>query len=253
MSGKSAGLTAWQLLFEYSPIILVGGVTDLFPGFMVPIIALTEAVNFPLGLLGGGAGPSLDRMFAKYQVLHGTTLLSQESAKYPYANSTVAANATIKQPTEVSVLMICPVQEHFGYYAKLAIMEALTSIFDRHNLAGGTYTIATPSQIFTNCVFRTLVDVSSGDTKQLQHAWQLVFEKPLLTLSDAERVMNGFANQLERQVQITANPAYSGLGSAVATSGGAVAPGVIPAAVPASSVAFPSSPLIYGGGGTTAL
>jgi hypothetical protein len=237
MSGKSAGLTAWQLLFEYSPIILVGGITDLFPGFMVPIIALTEAINFPLGLLGGGAGPSLDRMFAKYQVLHGTTLLAQETAKYPFANSTVAANAVVKQPTEVSVIMICPAQTHFSMYSKLAIMEAFTSILDRHNQSGGTYTIATPSQIFTNCVFRTMVDVSSGDTKQVQHAWQLVFEKPLLTLSDAEQVLNGFASQIERGVQLV-NPAYSGLGSAVSTSGAAVAPGVIPSSVPATSVAF---------------
>ena len=61
MSTYTPGLAAWKLAFQLSPIVLTNGIVADFPASMLPIIALTEMINFPLGLLTGGANISLDR------------------------------------------------------------------------------------------------------------------------------------------------------------------------------------------------
>lgn len=210
----SVGYAAWKLAFELSPIILSNGLVNSFPGKMLPIVAITEIINFPLGLLSGGSNVGLDDFFAHFQPVTGSSVISQEVAKYPFANSAVAANAVITMPLQVSLIMTCPVRNAFGYYERLAIIMALVEAFKQHNNAGGTYTIVTPSYIYTNCLMREMRDASSQNTRQPQHMWQLDFEKPLVTLADAEQAQNGLMSIITSGLQLPVNAVWEGLQAA---------------------------------------
>jgi hypothetical protein len=223
----SAGLAAWKLAMQLSPIILTNGLAGIIPGRMMPMIAITEAVNFPLGLLSGGNNINLDSFFANFEPLPGATLIDQDVAKYPFANQAVAANAVISMPLQISFRMIIPVRQPFGYAAKLAIMTALREVLAIHNNSGGTYTLVTPSYIYTNCIMRGMRDISGRDSKQAQNAWQLDFEKPLITLDDAIDAQNGMMSLLSGQLPVSGPLAWSGAATAVPPStlaGAAVIP-----------------------------
>lgn len=218
------GYAAWKLAFQASPIILTNGILSSLPGGMLPIIAITEAINFPIGLLTSGNNIGLDKFFANFVVIPGSTVISQDLGRYPFANQKVAANAVISQPLMVAYRMIAPAQERFGMFTKLAIMTALIETLKMHNAAGGTYICVTPSYIYTNCVMREMRDSSSGYTKQPQDVWELMFEKPLITLADAESAQNGLMSLMSSGGQIPGNPsevAWSGLGT-----GGALQPSI---------------------------
>src|ERR1700680_1822169 len=98
MSSISPGGAAFKLTYELSPIILTGGIANFMPGGMLPIIALTEPLNFIGGILSGGGDLDLDDFFAHFVPLPGSGLVSQEFGEYPFANQAVAANAVIRKP-----------------------------------------------------------------------------------------------------------------------------------------------------------
>lgn len=189
MSGViSVGLAAFKLSTQLSPIILNGGIAANIPGGggMLPIIAITQAIDFVAGILSSGGDINLDDFFANFQVIPGGTIIDQQIGHYPFANQAVAANAVIAQPLKVSLLMICPARGDGGYAVKLATMLALQRTIQQHNALGGTYTIITPSAFYSDCVMISLSDASNGESKQLQNAWRWDFEKPLLTQSSAD-------------------------------------------------------------------
>ena len=235
----TAWYAAWKIAFQISPIILTNGLVGSLPGRMLPIIAITEALHFPLGLLSGGDNISLDNFFANFQVLPGVDVISQDIGRYPFANQAVAANAVIRLPNQISMLMICPSQQGFGYYTKLPIMMSVIEALKMHNASGGTYTIVTPSYIFANCVMRRMFDASTSLTKQPQNAWQMDFEKPLITLADAEQAQNGLMSILTNQLQVI-EPVWSGLATAASVpaslAGAAIAP-VMSGATAANTIA----------------
>lgn len=209
----SPGLVAFKLAFQVSPIILTGGVAELIPGGMLPIIAITEAINFATGLLSQGTTPDLDSFFAVYEPMAGATLVDNDFGKYPFANQAVAANAVIANPLVISLMMHCPVRDSFGYASKLATMMALQATLAKHNASGGTYTIATPSFFYTNCLMAGMRDASKGESKQRQSSWQLDFVKPLLTLEQAAQAQNSLMSK------ITGGVALPSVGGALAWSG----------------------------------
>lgn len=223
----SPGVAAFKLSFQVSPIILSGGLAQYIPGGLLPIISLTEALNFTLGLLGGGEDVSLDNFFATFQVLPGGALIQQAVATYPFANQSVAANAVIAEPLHLSVLMYCPVREAGGYAAKLATMTALQAALAQHNNLGGTYTIATPSFFYTNCLLTGLVDVSGGESKQVQTRYRWDFLQPLLTLSQAQAAQNAMMSRITDQVPSTG--ALSGPFNTVNFPPSIASPSVVPA------------------------
>lgn len=241
MSGMTSGQAAFKMAFELSPIVLTGGLAGPIPGGMLPLISLTEALNFTRGLLSGG-GVSLDNLdnfFAQFKVMPGGTLVDNAVATYPLANQATAANAIVSQPLKISLRMICPVKAPLGYAAKLATMMALQATLNYHNNSGGTYIVATPSFIYTNCLLANMSDASSGQSRQDQTEWQLDFVKPLLTLSDVEQAQNSLMSKITGGTFFSGAPSWSGLEQTVNAPPTLASSSVVPASIGAISAGTP--------------
>lgn len=225
----SAGMAVFRLSFQLSPIIFTGGIASSLPGGMLPIISITQALDFVSGLLSG-ADVSLDEFFAWFEPMPGSTLASNEYGKYPFANQAVAANARIKMPRRISMRMICPARGASGFALKLATMTALTELVELHAGLGGTYTVATPSYFYTNCLLKDLVDTSQTQSRQAQNTYQWDFEQPLLTLQDAAQAQNNLMSQISAGLPINGAPSWTGLAPTVGNPPSLAAVGLIPAA-----------------------
>lgn len=211
---SSAGYTVFKLAYEISPILLTGGIVA---GSIetLPIVALTEGANFVSSLVSGGDATSLDNFFAHYYALPGATLIDNQVATYPFANQAIAANAIIANPLVISLMMICPARNKLGYGIKLATMMALQKTLTQHNSLGGTYSIVTPSYIYTNCVMLGMRDVSGGESKQKQYMWQLDFFQPLLSVASAQSALGSLMQKLNDGTQINGTPTWSSRASAI--------------------------------------
>lgn len=228
---SSIGLTAWKMTYELSPIILSGGLAQNIPGNMLPIISITESINFVRGLLSGADNLDVNNFFAFYRPLPGAKLISNDYGKYPFANQAVAANAIIANPLPISLRMTCPVKGDGGYAAKIATMMALQAALASHGNSGGTYIVATPAYIYTNCLLIDLTDVSAQVSKQPQTEWQWDFHKPLLTLADAEQAQNSLLSKISGGQALPGDPpSATGLASAVGSNAGNATPAIAPAA-----------------------
>ena len=211
----SPDFVAFKLAFQISPIILTGGIATNLGGAL-PIVALTEGANFVISLLEGGASIELDNFFASYLPLPGASLINNQVALYPFANQSVAANAIIAQPLNVSMLMRCPAGRNSGGYPlKLATMTALQNSLSQHNGMGGTYSIVTPSFIYTYCIMTGMRDASGGDSKQSQYDWQLDFMQPLVSIQSAQTALNGLMQKLTDGTPISGTPSWTPAGLAV--------------------------------------
>ncbi len=228
--GTSAGRLAFQLSFEISPIIFTGGIASAIPGGMLPIVLITQSLSFIEGILSSADETDLDSYFAHFVPLPGSKLISNQYAKVPFANQAVAANARIKQPPPLSMRMICPARDDGGLAVKLATMSALTFAVDQHIGMGGTFTVATPSLIYTNLLLLDITDTSAGDSKQFQNTYQWDFEQPLLTLQDAVQAQNNLMGQITAGTPISGAPSWSGLPPTTGNPSSLGAIGTIPAA-----------------------
>jgi hypothetical protein len=222
------GLAVFKLAFQLSPIVLTGGIAQDIPGGMLPLIAVTEAVNFVDGLLSGAQNIEMDDFFAHFEPMPGSTLVDQQVGTYPFANQAVAGNAVIQQPLTLSMMMKCPVRDTLGYAAKLVIMTALIQVINQHNARGGTYTVITPSQFYTNGLLTAIRDASSGESHQTQNAYQWDFYFPLLTLQQAQQVQNSLMSRLSGGTQVNAGESWSGAAPAVGTPNSLLASSIIP-------------------------
>lgn len=207
--------TAYDLAFQVSPIILVGGA---YGQGAMPIIGLLGQ----LAALGQGiftSGLNTQSAFATFLPLPGSTLINNTVGKYPFANQQVAGNAIIQQPLNLSMRMICPVKDRGGYLTKLAILTSLQTSLQAHCAAGGTFNIATPAFIYTNCILTGMADVTSGTTAQKQVEFQLDFEQPLITQADATAALNTLMGKLAGGQQVTSSN-WSGQLAALPSGGG---------------------------------
>lgn len=209
-TNMNGGLYDFQLGFEVSPIIFTNGIAQELPNGQMPIISITQSGDYDGGLLNGSLSLNLEDYFAIFKPLPGGQLVSNQIGTYPFANQTVAANAIITQPIMISMLMICPARGIGGYQTKLETITALKQAFEQHNSLGGTYTIATPAYIYSECIMVGFRDVSSGESKQAQMEWQIDFMRPLLTEEDAEQVMNSLMAKIDGGLPQSAEPSWSG-------------------------------------------
>lgn len=223
----SDGGAAFKLAYQISPIIFTGGIAGAIPGAILPVLAFSQAASFVNGLLSGNAGSlNEDDYLCYFQPLPGGTLIEQDIAMYPFANQSVAANAVIQQPLQISMLMICPAGAGGGYLTRLAAMTALQASFDQHNKMGGTYTILTPSFAYTDCVMTSMSDVSNASTKQVQNSYKLDFLKPLISLADAQAAQNGLMSKISGG--LPTDGSLTGPGALVNTTSGSAGPTVLP-------------------------
>lgn len=235
----------FRLGFQFSPIILTGGIATNLQGGALPIISITQGSDFESGVLSGG-NVDVNKFFASFEPLPGATLIDQDIGEYPFANQTIAANATISKPLEISMRMICPARtDGNGFANKLAVITALQGKLAQHNGSGGTYTIATPSFYYTDCVMLGMSDVSAGESKQPQTAWQLDFRQPLLTLAQAQQAESNLMSKITNGTQVAKAPdgevKWSGPDIIVGQPASLVAGSIIPAAsgAPGAGVSGP--------------
>jgi hypothetical protein len=237
-------ISQFKLTFELSPIILTNGIASQVPGGLMPIISLTQPNDFAGGITSQNTSND-DDFVAHFYPMPGATLTELDVAQYTFANQQVAANAVIIKPLKISLMMVSPAPTQGGYGAKLSAFTSLKKSLDQHNLSGGTYTVATPSYLYVDCLLLGIRDVSGDDTGQAQTRWQLDFYQPLLTLQAAQAAQNSLMSKWESGQQITGDPpSQSGAGPAVGTPASGVGPSVVPAAqaTGGSSVAGPNPP-----------
>jgi hypothetical protein len=186
---------AAQLSYQVCPIILTGGVAAQIPGGMLPIISMfktgqTNSLGLPYDI------GDLDDAFGAFNILPGGNLVSQTIGKYPFANQSVAANAVIREPLTLSVIMDAPMRGVNAWNVKQAVFTALKATLDRHNNGGGTYTVATPAYQYENLVMVALTDNSRGNNSLPQNAWRFDFEKPLVSLAELQGAQSQFLQKI---------------------------------------------------------
>ncbi|SAK53605.1 hypothetical protein AWB78_01342 [Caballeronia calidae] len=221
---SAAFRSTYDLAFQISPIILNGGIVAGTLGGMMPIIGLNGQLTSLASSVLTGGGLSLDDFYARFVPLPGSAVISNAIGTYPFANQQVAANAIITQPRHVSMMMIAPVKDASGYLSKLALFTALQTSLQAHCNAGGTFHVATPSFLFTDCLLTSMTDVTTGESKQQQIQWQLDFVKPLVTQQAALAAYNGLMGKIAGGAQVLQSSAAgtSIWSSAVAAAGSAV-------------------------------
>lgn len=194
----NAARQAYDAVFQTSPIILSGG---LFSSALGGVMALSGLVSTVVNdVTGSDVLPTV-----RYVPLPGATVINNTVATYPFANKFVAGNAVIRNPKNVSLLMIAPVNSVGGYLLKMATFMALQSTFEAHTAAGGTFHVFTPSYPFFDCVQTTMTDVTSGEGHQQQIMWQIDFVQPLITQQQAQTAFNGMLSMISGGQQLTSS------------------------------------------------
>lgn len=205
--------STYDLMFQVSPIIFSGGYAANTVGGLLPILSFLGA------FIGIGGLPE-----TRFVPLPGATVISNAIGAYPFANQTVAANAIIREPKTVSLMMIAPVNSEGGYLTKMAAFLALQGAFEAHMTGGGTFHVMTPSYPYMDCIMTNMQDITSGTGKQQQIQWQLDFVQPLVTQAAAAAAFNGLMSKISGGQQVT-SPDWSSpttaSGSAALGLGGA--------------------------------
>ncbi|ELM1462764.1 hypothetical protein AAII44_001157 [Salmonella enterica] len=196
----------YKLGFEISPVILCDGVAQSIPGGMLPIVALTQSASYVSGLLGGSIElTDLDKYFCHWRAAPGATMIDYDIGRYPFANQAVAANALLSQPLRIPMLMDAPVNENTGAMTKLVTLSALQAVLQAHANLGGTFIVATPGIIYSNCILRTVRDVTGSNDTLPQRQWLWDFEQPLISETSAEQAVNSYLNKIDNGDKTTEN------------------------------------------------
>jgi hypothetical protein len=203
-------LNQWRLLYQISPIFLTNGIATPVPGGQIPLIALTNPEVYT-ALFSSSTQTlpasqiqsfNLDNAFGFFQPVAGGSLIEQLIAEYPFANLNVAANAIVRNPVNVSLIMVTPMKTGQAWMVKLATMTMIKNTLDNHNNAGGTYTVFTPSWTYTNMLMKGIFDVSIGSSPLPQNAWRWDFTRPLVSTEDAESALGNLMLKITNGVAI---------------------------------------------------
>jgi hypothetical protein len=182
-----SGLDQFRLHYEYSPIVLTGGIAGDFPGKVMAIIQLLQNNDFDAGTLQSPNPIGFSDYVAHFQPMPGGTLIDVAIGEYPFANQAVAANAIIMQPLKISLMMVAPALTFGGYTRKVAAFTSLQQTLYKHMRKGGLFNVATPSFVYQDCILQSLRDITNqGESLQVQTRWQWDFVQPLLTVAAAQ-------------------------------------------------------------------
>jgi hypothetical protein len=177
-------LSLYQLLYQITPIFLNDGIASNIGGGILPILALLNPNAYNTLFSGGSDTFNMDSYFGIFQPAAGGSLIQQQIAEYPFANLSVAANAIVRNPIEVSMIMVTPMKTQYSWAVKNATMTALKTALDTHNNIGGTYTVFTPAFTYYNMVMLGLSDMSNPQIVLPQNTWKWDFRRPLVAQSD---------------------------------------------------------------------
>lgn len=217
---STAARDAYDLFFQISPITLVGGIAGGVPGGLLPIIATIGGLGgLAQGLVSGlatGQGVGMQAFPWRFLPVSGAQAIYQTAATYPFANRDIAANATVQQPKSFSMRMIWPVNQVSGMATKLALFSSLKDTLETHNTSGGTYSVALPSMLMTDCILLSLSDITPGGSKQSQIEWQWDFFKPLISQKQAVGALSGLMSILHGG-GVSTTGAWSGVEAAIGT------------------------------------
>jgi hypothetical protein len=202
------GLTDYQQSYEKSPIILVNGICEGVPGGMLPVISLLNVLDNPV-TQSPSSGSAVDTggLNARFIPMSGATVIDNQIGMYPFANQSVAANAIITQPLAISLLMIAPVNTPGGYALRRAAFTNLQAQLYKHSTQGGTFNVATPAFLYTDCILSRVQDATPGEGKQAQTQWRFDFIQPLLTIEAARQAQNALMSKLgPNGTQVSGDP-----------------------------------------------
>lgn len=103
---------------------------------------------------------------------------SWEWTQFAVANRSIATNAGIKQPNELSVELNIGGSPFEIMLSLNAIMLTFGNLLDKYTANGGTFTYITPAYIYNGCVFKKLIVKNSkrhpGQTYRLELMQPLV-------------------------------------------------------------------------------
>jgi len=204
--------TNYQSQYEISPIILVGGIAQGVAGNEIPITNYTQTSEVGLS--------NLSTYFAHFKPVPGSMLTNWQIANYPFANSTVAANASIAQPLQVSLLMMCPASNGITLEARSSILTNLQTTLQNHVAAGGTFRVMTPAFTYETCLLTSLRDITSMEDLQVQSVYQWDFIQPLLTNAQAAVATNGLMTKLQQGFVVPGSMSNSGPQNVTSQIGG---------------------------------
>lgn len=213
---SSAGLVAADLAYRCSPIFLTGGIANETIGGIMPMLLLTESLGFANSILTGDLPRSTDDFFAHFFPLPGASLISNTVGMYPFANQTVAANALITEPLNLSMQMLCPPRGSGSYVTKMTTLSALQAALYKHNAMGGLYTVLTPGYIYTNMIMTAFRDASPQPDRLPQTAFQIDFMRPLTQQSEAQQIQSTLMSKLTNGSQTAASWGATGSGNVFA-------------------------------------
>lgn len=202
----------FQLTYQTCPIVLVAGAagTGVMPitSILNPFISSESLQVTSSGTVNSPNAVAANAVtFGAFRVLPGGSLMDNDNAKYPLATMAVAANAIITNPLRVSVEMVTPASADVPMSVRLSRFTTLKTTLDKHIAAGGYFNIATPAFIYTGCLLLNLVDASDvPDGAQTQTRWVWNFEKPLITLEQAEAVVSSGMAKIVGQTFNPGNP-----------------------------------------------
>ncbi|GBQ08755.1 hypothetical protein [Saccharibacter floricola] len=189
-----AGRTLGQLAYVNSPILLTDGIANKMGG-TVPIMFYTQLVGTLNGLISGAVRgnvnlPNLDNTWCHWQNVQGNTLIDNTPAQYPYANQTVAANALVTNPTNISMQMICPPRGPGAMLTKILTIQSLVSLLNKHCQLGGYFNIITPGQFYTKMLLTNVADSSPHADTQPAVQYTFKFTRPLTQKNEAAQKMS---------------------------------------------------------------
>jgi hypothetical protein len=185
---SSAARNRFKMQYEYAPILLKNGIADGYPEKVMSILQLTQQNSYPLDDTG---------YFGYFSFVNGGTFMQNSVAQYPFANQYTAANAIIRQPNNISLLMTCPASANMPLDRRQSIFQSLMSSLNRHIALGGMFVIYTPMAIMDNCLFLSGRDASSGDNAMLQNGIIFDFQQPqIMTDEDAQKATNATMSKI---------------------------------------------------------
>jgi hypothetical protein len=180
------------LSYQTCPIVLVGGAAG------TGVTPISNILN---------KGSSSGKAFGSFRVLPGGSLIDNDTAKYPLATMSVAANAVITNPLHVSIEMVTPANADTTLAQRQSTFTTLKNTLDNHIALGGYFNVATPAFIYTELLLLSLVDESDvPDGAQTQTRWVWNFEKPLISLQQAQIVTNNAMSRINGQTYNAGQP-----------------------------------------------